>query len=221
MNLRLFFALCLLAAAPAPAQGGPDGYSCTVEAFSNIGAIDGIGVGEMSLSADRAYRAAGSSFTYNVRDRTTGLGRMTATWRLVDGKLDGAAIESIWLPFHRELGQMPAAIEVKLDEGPPVTVAITDPSTIQVGSRGGANGVTLLGKAGAAPELRGHRSFGYAAKAADGTILSQDIFLLPDWEKVPGQLNSALRRVRSDLAKRNCGAFYVVGRQPTAAGLKP
>jgi hypothetical protein len=214
-------ALALLTAAPVSAQEGPDGYSCTAEAFSNIGAIHGVGVGEVQLSANPAYRATGSSFTYKIRDRVTGWGRMSARWKLAEGKFDGAAIGSIWLPFHRELAQMPAVVEVRLDDGPPSSIPITDLSTIQVGSDGRANGVTLLGKGGVAPELRGHRSFGYTVKAADGAVLFEDLFLLPEWKKVPGRVKSALSRARSDLARKRCSPFYIIGRQPTAAGPKP
>ena len=205
----------------AAAQGVPDGYHCTTETFTNIGAIHGIGYGEVRLAADPQHRPTGAFYSYQVKDRVTGFGRMSATWLLPNGKFDAPAIESIWLPFHRELAQMPASVEVSLDGGAPVSLPITDPATIQVGSHGLANGVTLLGKAGTAPELLGRRSFGFTMKAADGTVLFQDMFLLPPWKKVPGAVASGLRRARSDLSKKKCGGFYRVGRQPTAAGLKP
>ena len=222
MKAKLLPLLCLLTApGPAAAQGAPDGYHCTAELFTNIGAIYGVGYGEVQLSADPQYRATGASYSYRIKDPVTGLGRMSATWQLPGGKFAAPAIDSIWLPFHRELPKMPASVEVSLDEGPPVSIAITDPANIQVGDHGLANGVTLLARDGTAPELRGRRSFGFTMKAADGTVLFQDLFLLPPWKKVPGAVASGLRRARSDLAKKKCDGFYRVGQRRTAAGLKP
>ena len=221
MNARLLPLCLILAPAMAAAQRGPDGYHCTAETFTNIGAIHGVGYGEVQLSADPQHRPTGTSYSYRIRDRVTGHGRMIATWQLPDGKFEAPAIASIWLPFHRELPQMPATIDISLDEGPPRSIPITDPGTIQVGSRGLANGLDLLGKTGTAPELRGRRSVGFTVKAADGSVLFQDLFLLPPWKKVPGAVASGLRRARADLGKKKCGAFYRVGIRPTAAGLRP
>ena len=73
-----------------------------------------------------------------------------------------------------------------------------------------ANGLRL--PAAAAPELRGRRTFAYKVKAGDGTDLATDLFLMPDWKKVPGRVRSALGRARSMLRKKKCNPFYIVGR---------
>jgi hypothetical protein len=218
MTLKLLLAVTLLAASTGvAAQRGPDGYSCTAQAFSNVGALHGVGEGSVTVSADPNYSETGSSLSYSVTDRVSGFGRFGATWRLPAGDIEDATLQSIWLPFPRELPQMPASIAVRLDGGEPATMAIADPARIQVGRQGGANGLTLLARDGMAPELRGRRSFGYEVKAADGTILFHDMILMPDWRRVSGPVRAALREARRQLRRRNCNPFFRVGHQPTAA----
>ena len=202
--------------APARAAGSPDGYSCFVEAFTNIGAMHGVGVGEVRLEADPQHRATAASFTYHVRDRSpfggTGYGRMSATWELVGGRAEAMSpIRSVWLPFHRGLPSRPATVALSLDEGPPESIAIAD-SWLQKDSTGRANGLRLPANEGAAPELRGRRSFGYRVKAEDGSDLFSDFFLMPDWKKIRGPIAAALGRARSMLNKKKCGPFYRIGR---------
>jgi hypothetical protein len=201
-------------AAPAQAAGAPDGYSCSEEAFTNIGGLHGVGVGEVRQDADLKYRATKASFTYAVRDRGPfggmGYGRMSATWDLAGGRANALApIRSVWLPFHRGLPSRPASVAISLDEGPPVSFAIDD-SWLQKDSDGRANGLRL--PAAAAPELRGRRSFGYQVKAEDGTDLFSDFLLMPEWKKVPGRIGLALGRARSMLRKKKCDPFYIIGR---------
>jgi hypothetical protein len=222
MIAKAMLAAALLAAATgAAAQEGPDGYSCSARAFSNIGAIHGVGEGSVTVSAGPDYGETGASFTYAVRDRVSGFGRFGATWQLPGGRFEAATLQSIWLPFHRELAQMPAAIAIRLDGGEPATTAIADPARIQVGTQGRANGLTLLARDGMAPELRGRVSFGYEVKAADGTILFQDMVLMPDWRGAPGRIRAALREARGRLRRRDCNPFFRIGRQPTAADPRP
>lgn len=203
----------ILAAVPVPAYAvqGPDGYHCTVEAFTNIGAIHGRGVGEVSLRADPQYRATAATFTYDVRDTQSGYGRMSATWDLGGARADGMSpIRSLWLPFHRGLPASPTSVSVTLDEGRAESIAIADQAWLQKESSGRANGLRL--PAAAAPELRGRRTFAYKVKAGDGTDLATDLFLMPNWKKVPGRVRSALGRARSMLRKKKCNPFYIVGR---------
>lgn len=209
-----FAALLWAIAAPAHAAGAPDGYSCTAQAFTNIGGLHGVGVGEVRLEADPQYRATRASFTYDVRDRSPvggmGYGRMSAAWDLTNGHADAlSSIRSLWLPFHRGLPSPPASVAISLDEGAPVSIAILE-SWLQKDSAGRANGLRL--PAAAAPELRGRRSFGYRVKAEDGTELVSDFFLMPDWKKVPGRIGSALKRARSMLRRKKCGSTFILGR---------
>lgn len=210
----LVAALLWAAGTPAHAAGPPDGYSCFVEAFTNIGGLHGVGVGEVRLQADPQYRETRASFTYHVRDRApfggTGFGRMSATWDLAGGRAGPLSPgPSVWLPFHHGLPSNPSTVAISLDEGPPRSIAVAD-SWLQKDSAGKANGLRL--PATAAPELRGRRSFGYRVKAEDGTDLFSDFFLMPDWRKVPGRIGSALGRARSMLRKKKCDPSYLVGR---------
>ena len=211
----LVAALLWAAGAPAPAAGPPDGYACLAEAFTNIGGLHGVGIGEVRLEADPSHRETRASFTYDVRDRApfggTGYGRMSATWDLAGGRAGPLSpVRSVWLPFHRGLKSRPASVAISLDEGPPTSIAIAD-SWLQKDSDGRADGLRLSARDGAAPELRGHRSFGYRVRAEDGTELFSDFFLMPDWKKVPGRIASARGRAKSMLRKRKCGPSYIVG----------
>lgn len=204
----------LLMGAAQPARS-PDGYHCSVETFTNIAAIHGVGVGEVTLSADPEFRPTGVTYSYSVRDRMSGYGRMVATWALgVQGGPIGP-ISSVWLPFHFGLAQPPATVWVSLDEAPPVATAISDPSWLQLDTHGRANGLRLSARAGAAPELHGRRSFGYQVKSADGATLVSDFFLMPNWKKVPGAIRSALGRAKSLLRKKKCDPFFRIGRPAT------
>ena len=196
---------------PAPA---PDGYSCSVDAFTNIGGLHGVGVGEVILRSDPQYRPTAADFAYHVRDRDpfggAGYSRISATWSLAGGRADGLSrAQSIWLPFRRGLVSPPATIAVSLDEGPDVAIPILN-SWLRKDARGSVYGLRIPPEA--APELRGRRSFGYKVKAEDGTELLSDLLLMPDWKRVPGRIGSALGRARSMLRKKKCGPFIMIGR---------
>lgn len=100
----------------AIAQAPPDGYHCTVAAFSILGGLDAVGIGEVTLRADAAYNPTGASFEYLVRDRVSHLLRMSATWNMVDGLQDGLGpIQSLRFPFHFGLAATPGSISFSLD----------------------------------------------------------------------------------------------------------
>src|SRR4051812_23161449 len=180
MKARLLVVLLLSCGAAASAQRPPDGYMCTAETLFGIGGMDAEGVGEVRLTTDAEYRETGAQFSYQVRDRVMGRGRMVATWALADSRSGPfAPIESVWVPFWTPLAATPAAVEISLDEGAPIVMPIANRSWLQIDRDGGVSGLRLLSKAGVAPELRGHRSFGYKVKSAAGEVLAGELFLLP------------------------------------------
>lgn len=200
-------------AAPAPAAEAPDGYTCSAEAFTNIGGLDGIGVGEVTLRTDPAYRITGGVFTYQVSERDplggAGYYRIRATWNLAGGRAEGLSTgQAIRLPVGRMVVSTPATIAISLDEGPPVSIPILD-SWLDKDAFGSV--LALRIPPAAAPELRGRRSFGYKLKAGSGRELAADVLLMPDWKKLPGHIRSALGRAGSRLQDKKCDSFIILG----------
>jgi hypothetical protein len=206
-----------LVSVPAQAQGVPDGYACSARAFSGTAGIHAVGVGEVTLRTDAAYRPAGGTFTYQVSDRVSGAGRMTVTWALPDGgRGELGELRSLFLPLGRSFPVAPASLALSLDESstlPPVTIKLT-PEHLQILADGSFNGVRLSKPAVTTPpDPAGSRSLRYSVKSQDGSELAADMFLLPDWNELRPAIRSAVREAESLLRKRDCDPFYVVGGQ--------
>ena len=226
MTWKVCAAGALLAAVipdPAHAQGTPDGYSCSATAFSGIIAgIYGVGVGKVTLETDAAYRPTTGVFTYQVSDRVTGSGRMTATWALPgDGRGELGEFRSLFLPLGRSFPVGSASITLFLDESASQTVALT-PGRLQIGSDGMFNGVRLWrNDVAALPDPVGSRVLRYSVTDGNGAELASDMFLLPDWSEVRRPIRSATGKARSLLRKKDCDPFHVVEEArpipPTAA----
>jgi hypothetical protein len=204
----------MLWAVAAPAAAAPDGYACSSDAFTNIGGLHGVGIGEVTLRADPQFRSTGAEFIYRVRDRSpsgAGYSRISATWNVAGGRAGGlSTTQAIWLPFRGGLVSPPASIAISLDEGPSLSIPIAD-SWLQKDALGSLLALRIPPEA--APQLRGHRSFGYKVRAEDGTDLRSDLLLMPDWKKVPRQIDAALEHARSMLPeKTKCGSFIILSR---------
>jgi hypothetical protein len=205
----LFFAFT---GGSAAGQQGPDGYSCTATAFGNLGGIDADAAGEVQLLADAAYAPTALRFTYFVRDRRTGWGRMAATWTLTESAPDSfGPIESLRIPFLRgSPPDEPAMITFSLDGTAAATVSAAN--RIERAADGHIRAIEMRARDGSVPELRGHRLFGYVLANAGGVRVAADDFLLPDWRRQRGAIRSAIREVRALLRARRCDPTYVVGR---------
>jgi len=215
MKSPLAVAAFLLAAwgGPGWAQRGPDGYVCSAETIFGIGGMDAEGVGEIMVRTDPDYRETGARFSYKVRERLFGRGRMDATWALPDAKSGAMGpIESLWLPFWTHLLDLPSVIEVSLDGAPPTSTPIADKTWLQIDRDGTVSGLRLSAKAGAAPELRGHRSFAYRVKSAGGLVMAGETFLLPDWKEASRRISWGLKEARAKLRTKRCGRFIILSR---------
>ena len=214
---RACFLFALIAgsdAVAAPAQSRPDFYTCVAQAFSNMGGMHAVGVGEVSLTFDTAGRPISGTFRYAVRDRAAGFTRLVATWSLVnDRQVSLGPIQSIRIPFHRQIREPLAKIALHMGEQTPPAAPVPLSTTrwIELHPDGGAFAITMRVDDGAIPELRDHRSFGYVLTGGDGSQILADFFLMPDWRRVASAIRSATRRARGLMRRGRCNPTYIIG----------